>query len=84
MDLEEAAIQKLNKLRSEFPRYSHVWHKADGRRGLVTGWLLQADHSVRLRVDYGEAGAVYEYPGTVSTTKLVADTPGDEWKDCLD
>lgn len=35
-------LKRLASLMDNFPQGEYVWHKADGRRGIVMGYLVSA------------------------------------------
>lgn len=71
-------IKHLEGLMHNFPRGQYVWHRADGRRGIVMGYLI-IGWSVLVRVSYGEA-ETNEVPIVLSATKVLAASEGEEWQ----
>lgn len=76
-------LLRLHTILVDFPDYAVVYNKADGRRGQVIGWKINADGSIRICVHYGIDGQVYEFPGSLSLKKVVIDEDED-WKEEAD
>lgn len=72
------SLNKLPPLMTAFPAGKRVWHRGDGRCGIVQGWLLFADGSVSVNVDYGSGGNVNEFPIALTFSKEPED--GEGWK----
>lgn len=77
----EQINQALKPLVSEWETGATVWHRASGKRGVIVGYAVFADHSASLKVDYGESGFCTEMPACLSGTKVGDGTEGDEWKE---
>ena len=76
----EQLTKRLSPLVDEWPLGIRVWHRADGRCGVLMGYFILIDGEVGFRVDYGGAGWSSEKPTSLQATKP-ADEDGDEWKE---
>lgn len=61
MNLEQLT-KRLGPLVSEWPLGIRVWHRADGRCGVLMGYFILIDGEVGFRVDYGGAGGRVKNP----------------------
>lgn len=73
-------LKRLKPVMDEWPIGAQVWHRASGVRGVIFGYLITPDMSIRLHVDYGTK-ADFEALCLVSASKVSDGTEGDEWKD---
>ena len=76
----ESITQALKPVVAEWPIGSYVWHRANGKRGVVFGYLLMSDLGIRIQVDYGSK-TEFEPRCLLSGTKVSEGGEGDEWKD---
>ena len=77
-------LKELRKLIEEYHAGSIVYHKASGKKCIVTGWMLTGGWEKLLQLDYGDdAGRVMDNDFCFSTTKP-SEEDGDEWKDGLE
>ena len=73
-------LARLGALMEEWPAGQVVFHRADGRRGVVSDWILCGQGNVMLMVDYGASGMEPEEPGSFQATTPGTED-GDEWRD---
>lgn len=78
--IPESQIITLQQVAKRLPLNSEVWHRADGRLGIVKGYCIQVQGLVEVRLDYGGAGWDCEEPGSLTTKKPVTHEDGEEWK----
>jgi len=69
---------------SEYPTGATVYHRSTGQRGLIVGYVVFADSSCRILVDWCQRAA-YDFvmPCSLSATPMPdygAGAGGDEWK----
>ena len=76
----EQITKRLKPLVAEWPLGIRVWHRADGRCGVLMGYFILIDGEVGFRVDYGSGGWSSEKPTSLQATKP-ADEDGEEWKE---
>lgn len=76
----EDITKRLAPFVAEWPTGSLIWHRADGRCGLLMGYSILHDGEVSFRVDWGGGGWANEKPASLRATKP-ADDGGDEWKE---
>lgn len=77
----ESRIKELTKLANEYPGGSVLYHKASGKKCIVTGWMLTGGGECLLQLDYGDdAGRVMDNDFCFSSRKP-SEEDGDEWKD---
>jgi hypothetical protein len=73
-------LNRQRKLLAEWPLGTMVWHRADGRRGVLMGVFVLIDGEVGFRVDYGAGGWASEKAGSLQASKP-NDDEGEEWKE---
>lgn len=55
-------------IEEEFPGWSEVWHRSDGAKGIVVGWLTLADGVDKVMVDWGaDRSESLEHPKVLAT-----------------
>lgn len=69
---------------SEYPTGTTVYHRGTGQRGLIVGYMVYADGSCRIMVDWAQRES-YDavMPCSLSVTPMPdygPDASGDEWK----
>lgn len=77
----EHITQLLKPLVAEWPMGELVWNRANGRRGVIVGYQVFADHTASLRVDYGGEGMHTEMPVMLSARPVSDGGDGEEWKE---
>lgn len=78
----ELIAAKIKALATEYPVGTLVWHRANGLRIIIVGYVITAEGNAVLRGDIGEDVGSY-LPCTLSTTKVNADSTvdGEDWKE---
>ena len=76
----EARLQRLRAVMEEWPVGTVVYHRADGRRGVIAGHSVYETGDVLVRVDYGAGGWQNEMALCLSATRPGTED-GDEWRD---
>lgn len=71
-------MKALQQLIENYPAYTKLWHRATGTAGIVIGWVIDADNTASLHMDYGPNGRMAELPGVMCAHKPAED--GEEWK----
>lgn len=57
-----------------------VWNRANGKRGIVSGYFTGADGSTLIQVSYGE-GNFNHYPIELSATRITEDDDAEAWRE---
>lgn len=76
----EDKLARLRALMEEWPCGSVVYHRADGKRGVIGGHVVHDQGDVGLRVDYGADSWSTETASHVTTTRP-GDDSGDDWRE---
>jgi hypothetical protein len=64
---------------NDWPAGAMVWHRANGKRGLVIGWEIRHAGNTFVIVDYA-AGPMAEYPMCLSREPVAEGGDGEHWK----
>lgn len=78
MQDDTSQLKQFANIMHNFPLGSYIWHRADGRRGVIIGYLILG-YSVLIRVSYG-AEETNEVPLVLSSGKITAADSGEEWQ----
>jgi hypothetical protein len=74
-------LEPLNRIISEFPPGSIVYHRATGKMGIVTEYRIDGQCSVGITVAFDhDSNSMTCYPYELTGTKPSRED-GDEWKD---
>lgn len=64
-----------------FPCGAKVWHRANGKRGVVIGYEVRYQGNSFVILDCGGAGPSAEYAMCLSLEPVPEPCAGDEWKE---
>lgn len=78
---KDAILKSLAVLMDEWPMGELVWNRVTGKRAIIVGYKVLADHSPSLMCDYGGDAYATEMPLSMSASRVSDGTDGDEWKD---
>lgn len=53
--MKETRLPEDQSIKEKFPPFSIVWHRGDGRRGVVYGYLEYCDGTEAVYVDFGSS-----------------------------
>lgn len=71
----------LASLATDFPAGTRVWHRANGKTGLVIGWEIRYAGNAFVILDCGAQGPSAEYAMCLSLEKVIEGGDGEEWKE---
>lgn len=57
-----------------------VWHRASGRRGVVTAYVVCADGAIMIQVAYGDS-TVNHYSIELSAVRISEDDEAETWRE---
>lgn len=84
MSIEER-LKGMRRALEQWPHGARVWHRADGRRGIILEHIMELPGNVQMGVIFAHNGhAVRCHPEELSSTPVSDGTDGDEWKDGQD
>lgn len=77
----EHLASKIQQLAEQYPAGCPVWHRANGKRGVVCEYCIDATGCAMLSVDWGGSGWDKCVPQILSATKVNAETDdGETWR----
>lgn len=75
-------LEPLNRIISEFPPGSIVYHRATGKKGVITEYSIDGQQSVAITVAFDHANnSMRCYPYELTGNKPLDDDDGEEWKE---
>lgn len=73
----EKTLKEAEQIMRRWKPGTRVWHRANGRRGLIDGFLICADGAIMVRVSWGD-NQTPNYPFELSATRVSDDD--DDWR----
>lgn len=62
-----------------WPAGAFVWHRANGRRGIVEGWKICADGAILISVSWGDTCGLHFF-FELSARPVPEGSEGEEWR----
>lgn len=81
MSIEEQ-LKALHHIMQRWKQGAKVWHRSDGKRGIVLEYILDNSGAVLIGVCFAHNSTTTRcYPVELSAVRISDGTDGDEWMD---